>query len=164
MHGNVHSLSLPVDGDHGALLCQESGDCFSLFNGDSDMALAIPFHDYDIPEHMAVKVALPIGTIVLYGKGTLDGYVKERTVEASLAYVPKPSNLPSICSAHQCFSVRDTPKMQLNVPITQLSVPEGWLVTISFTLSSGEYEYGPGQHHIKCMLTCTIRTITVRRV
>lgn len=162
MYGNVHMLSLPLDGDHGALLCQES-ECFSLLNGDSNMALTIPFHTYNIPEHMAVKVALPIGTIVLYGKGTLDRYLKERTVDASLAYMPKPGNLPSICSEHQCFSLNETPKMQLNVPITQLSVPEGWLVTMTFTLSSGEYEYGPGQHRIKCMLTCTIRTITVRR-
>jgi hypothetical protein len=163
MYGNVHMLSLPLDGDHGALMCQESGECFSLLNGDSNIALAMPFHTYDIPAHMAVKVALPIGTIVLYGKGTLDRYLKERTVDASLAYMPKPGNLPSICSEHQCFSLIETPKMQLNVPITQLSVPEGWLVTMTFTLSSGEYEYGPGQHRIKCMLTCTIRTITVRR-
>jgi hypothetical protein len=165
MYGNVHSLSLPVDGDdHGALLCQESGECFSLLKDDSNLALTAPFHTYDIPPRMAVEVTIPKGTIVLYGKGTLDGYLKERTVDASLAYVPIPSTLPSICSAHQCFSVRETANMPLNVPITQLSVSKGWSVTMSFTMSSGEYEYGPGQHDIKCMLTCTIRTITVRRV
>ena len=164
MYGNVHSLSLPVDGDHGALMCQESGECFSLLKDDSNLALTMPFQTYDIPPHMAVEITMPKGTIVLYGKGTLDRYLEERTVNASLAYVPKPSNLPSICSEHQCFSVNKTPKIQLNVPITQLSVPEGWSVTMSFTMSSGEYEYGPGQHDIKCMLTCTIRTITVRRV
>lgn len=164
MYGTVHMLSLPLDGDRGTLLCQENGACFSLLKDDSDMALTMPFDTYDIPAHMAVEITMPTGTIVLYGKGTLDSYLKERTVDASLAYIPKPTNIPSICSAHQCFSVGETPKMQLNVPITQLSVPKGWSVKISFTLSSGEYVYGPGVHDIKCMLTCTIRTITIRRV
>jgi hypothetical protein len=166
MYGNVHSLSLPMDGDdHGALLCQENGECFSLLQDDSEMALTMPFHTYDIPPQMAVEVTMPTGTIVLYGKGTLDRYVNERTV--SLAYIPRTtSDLPSLCSARQCLSVGETPVsgMILNVPITSLTVPAGWTVTLSYTRSYGKYVYQSGIHPITCILECITSTIIAQKM
>jgi hypothetical protein len=159
MHGNVHSLSLPMsERDHGALMCEKGGACFSLFEEDIN-PLIMPFDEYDIPPHMELKLTMPEGTIAYYGKGTIDTYVKQMVLDVSFAYVPRTMNLPSLCYDGRCLSVGETKRMQLNVPVTSLTVPDGFIVT----LGHFKNEYPPGEHTLSCFFGCTLSTIIVQQ-
>ena len=168
MYGNVHSLSLPMDeSDRTALMCEKGGACFSLFEEDVE-PLVVPFDTYDIPPHMEVLVTMPMGTVALYGKGSVSGSLKKKMVDASFAYVPRndTETKPSLCYEESCLSVGETPVsgMVLNVPITSLTVPAGWTLTMSYTRSYGATVYTSGIHSVSCILECVTCTIIARRM
>jgi hypothetical protein len=166
MHGNVHSLSLPMsEGERTALMCEKGGACFSLFEEDVS-PLIIPFDTYDIPHHMNLLVSMPMGTVALYGKGSMSDYLKKKLVDASFAYVPRHETEPSLCYEESCLSVAETPVsgMVLNILITSLTVPAGWTLTVSYTQSYGRYIYQPGIHTISCMFECKIAVIVAQRM